>query len=603
MSRSPPPLMNFKRTWIWVLIAACLFAFIFFFERHAKKKDGTPSKVFPGLNAKEIHQIQAMPRGQLAIRAERTNGTWRLTQPIHYPALSARIDALLSALEQLSPAPYLPQEDVKTTGDEQFGFDSPLVSLMIGQRLYHVQIGNRTVPGDQVFLQVVGTEGIHVVTAELLRLIPQSANDWRETALLDPAKIHFDQLTVTNAGKTLSLQRNLTNKLWRMILPMETRADSDKVEEALRQLQDLRAQEFVSDEPKPDLDAYGLQTPELSLAFYDGTNRVFLVDLGKSLTNGLTYARRNNENTVVTVPKTSFASWLFSESHEFRDFLDHQLVTLTSLPDEIEIQGQENFTLKRQTNGSWRILPHDFPADPVVMKDFLANFTNFHATEIVRNIAPEADLQRLYGLAPPKYQYTVKTMDLDSENPTNRVIAQLQFGVQDGKVYARRAGEDFVYAINPADLERLPSASLKMRDRRIWNFVEDDVARIFIRQQGRTRELIRKGTLQWALGSQGILSNELALDEIVHRLGELTAAEWVQCGDQNWNDFGFKQVDYQLTIELKNGEKLSVDFGKEAASQFPYASVILDGKTWIFEFPLIIYHYTQLFLTIPPGTP
>ena len=37
--------MNAKNTWLWMLAAAALFAFIFFFERHAKKPQYGPRKI------------------------------------------------------------------------------------------------------------------------------------------------------------------------------------------------------------------------------------------------------------------------------------------------------------------------------------------------------------------------------------------------------------------------------------------------------------------------------------------------------------------------------------------------------------------------------
>ena len=58
-----------------------------------------------------------------------------------------------------------------------------------------------------------------------------------------------------------------------------------------------------------------------------------------------------------------------------------------------------------------------------------------------------------------------------------------------------------------------------MRERRIWNFSTNDVARVTIRQQGRVRQIVRNGPHSWslALGSQGVI-NELAVEETVQRV-------------------------------------------------------------------------------------
>jgi hypothetical protein len=339
--------MNFKNTWLWLSVATGLFAFIFLFERHLKKPETGAPRVLPTLQPKEINSLQVMPKGQLAIRVERTNGTWQITEPLSYPAQAARVEGLLAALQQITGAPYFSIQDLKKMpdADEQFGFDSPQFSLMLGQKRFHVLIGRKTPFGDQVYVEVVGSEGVFVVDADLLKLIPQSANDWRETMLVDWTQIAFSRLVVTTAGKILELQLSGTNGLWRMVAPMEARGDSAKVIQSLRAtFQNLRVQQFVSDDPRADLDAFGLQAPELSLVFLEGTNSLVQLDFGKSPTNNptLAYARRSDQNTIVTVPRAAFEGWSFSHSHDFRDFLDPHLLAISRAPELIEIFGDDH---------------------------------------------------------------------------------------------------------------------------------------------------------------------------------------------------------------------------------------------------------------------
>jgi Domain of unknown function (DUF4340) len=602
--------MNPKSTIRWIIVAAALFAFIFFFERHIRKPETGPAKVLPGLLAGDINSLQILPRGQLPIHAKRINGVWRLTEPLDYPARTNRIETLLAALETLT-ATFIPPEELKALPDtnDRFGFDPPQFSITIDQRKYLMQIGRNTAPGDQIFVEVVGNDGVYVADAELLKLIPRTAADWRDTRLVDWSQVMFNRLTVTNAGKVFELQIDPTNKLWRTSGSMDTRADRGRIEAALVQLQKLRAQQFTSDDPKPDLETFGLQTPELSLTFAQGTNVVLLLEFGKSpgTNTALAYARRTDQNTIITVPKDCFRPWLASQSDNFRDFLDRHLMTFTTPPDSIEIRAQDDFTLQRQTNGGWRVVPQNFPADSALVEEFIGNLTNLQAAEIVTDVVSERDLPA-YGLATPARQYIFKTATaFPSDGSTNLLVTQLDFGTNQDKVFARRAGEGFVYSINPTNLAWLPDGSLKMRERRIWNFSENDAARITVQQGGKKRELVRKGKDSWtfAPGSQGIIDEiqSAAIQETVHRLGELSAAFWVERGDQHRDNYGFTQTDHELTIELVSGEKFTVAFGSTAPSNFPYATVVLDGEPWIFEFPWTTYQFIQLYLSIPANAP
>ena len=178
---------------------------------------------------------------------------------------------------------------------------------------------------------------------------------------------------------------------------------------------------------------------------------------------------------------------------------------------------------------------------------------------------------------------------------------ELDFGTNgDNKVFARRVGEDAVYGIAPEDFASLPSASWEMHDRHIWNFDVNDVSGITIQQNGLTRQLVRKGTNGWSLaaGSQGII-NDSAVEDTARELGQLKAFSWVGHGAEKLPGFGFTPDGYQITVELKKGEKLNVQFGG-LTRLGSNASVVLNGEPWIFEFPPDLYG-AVLFCLAPPG--
>src|SRR5690606_18907747 len=118
----------------------------------------------------------------------------------------------------------------------------------------------------------------------------------------------------------------------------------------------------------------------------------------------------------------------------------------------------------------------------------------------------------------------------------------LEFGTNQNKLFARVAGETFVYSMDPSVLDLLPIAGWQMRDRRIWKFSETEVAAITIQHGGRIRDLLRKGDRNWVLapGSQGIIDEIISaqIEESVHQLGDLSAAYWVQRGDAKLEAFG-----------------------------------------------------------------
>ena len=160
---------------------------------------------------------------------------------------------LLGALQKLVPATRISAAELREhrATDTEFGFDNPQFSITVeaGDHSWQLKVGNKTAPGDQVFLRVVGTDGAFVTDADWLRFIPHSANDWRDTALVDTGNA-CDRIVLTNGTKAIELQCDATNHLWRMLRPLQARADSEHITEALQTLYAAQVSQFVTDDPK-----------------------------------------------------------------------------------------------------------------------------------------------------------------------------------------------------------------------------------------------------------------------------------------------------------------------------------------------------------------
>ncbi len=594
--------MKSKTTSIWFVLAASLFAFIWLYEKYLQPAASVRESVLPGLHVADLTCLQINPAGQREISVVRSNGNWLLEKPLAYPAQAASVQALTDALEKLSPATRLTAGDIRAhkNADADFGFENPQFTLLLegdGIRRQLI-IGNKTAPGDQVFLRVVGVDGAFVTDAAWLQLLPRNPNDWRDTSLVDTTSL-CDWIIVTNGTKTMEFRCD-TNQLWRMTRPLQTRADSARLATALQQLRGARATQFVTNNLHADLASYGLQPPELSVWLGQGTNLTTGASAGKNPPDQATqiYARREGWDAIVTAGKDAFASW----HGTVNDFRDPRLLTLTTPVQEIEMRAEENYTLSwRGTNG-WAVAGEKFPVDADSVLTFEKLLAGLRVSEFVKDVVTAADLQG-FGLSTPERQITLRSHAGD----TNAPLAQILFGTTEtNRVFVKRGDEDFVYALKLDDLARIPEHGWEFRNRRVWNFSETNVTQVTLRQGGKTRVLVRAGENKWSLGanSQGILNNPPAIEETMHRLGELTAAGWVGRNVTAPEKFGLNPGNLSLTVELNSGEKLTLDFGAELArGQTALAAVTLDGERWVFVFPPVMFQFVTTYLTIPPNTP
>ena len=364
--------MNSKTTGIWFTIAAALFALIYIFQHVPRPSSAESSRILPELRASAATSVQIIPSGAMEIRADRTNDAWLLTQPIIYPAQSAAVEALLDALQKLEPATRISAAELRDrhNADVEYGFEPPRISLAIesdGQRR-QLLVGNKTPPGDQVFLRVVGVDGAFVADADWLKFIPPGVDAWRDTTLVD-ASHNVDWIVLTNGTKAIELRRDATNHFWHMIRPFPARADTERITDALQHLQTARVMQFISDDPKADLTGWGLQPAELDLELGHGTNFVGALHIGKSPTNdpAQVFAKRDEWNVIVTTDKEPLLPWRGSVN----DFRDPHLLELTAPVAEIEVHGQTDFTLQRHGSNEWQIVGEKFSGDADNVQEFI----------------------------------------------------------------------------------------------------------------------------------------------------------------------------------------------------------------------------------------
>lgn len=509
--------MNTKNTWVWLVVATGLFAFIYCFNHLLRPPVAGIGRVLPGLKTSTVDSIEVTPAGSLAVHAIRTNGNWLLEGSVTYPAQFTAIEGLLGALQSLTPATRISanEQHAHHSGSAEFGFDTPQDQIIIesgGQR-WQLLVGNRTAPGDQVFLRVVGVDAVFVTSVTWLKLLPASPDDWRSTALVAAEVSDCDSIVLTNGSRSatgqsvvIELRRDQTNRLWRMVRPLPARADDERIADALQQLQLAQVSRFVTDDPKADWSLYGLQPSASDLWFGKGTNVISALHLGNSLTNNpnQVYARREGWPTIFATASQPLAAW----SGAVNDFRDPHVVEIDSPIAEIQVQGPHDFTLEQGTN-QWTVVGEKFAADPDSVGDFIKALAALKVASFVQAVVTAPDLAA-YGLAAPQRRITLYS----AVGNTNAIVAQLAFAQQTNGIFVHRADEDFIYSISTNDFNRLPEWGWEFRDRHLWNFSETNVAQILLTQNGKTRVLVRHGVNEWSLapGSQGII-NPPALEE------------------------------------------------------------------------------------------
>ncbi|HON08228.1 MAG TPA: DUF4340 domain-containing protein, partial [Verrucomicrobiota bacterium] len=542
--------MNKKTTLIWVLIAVGLFAYIYFFEQpHKVQTTGTFERLIPDFKPELVNELR-ITKGKIYLRIQKLDNSWWLTGPIKYPAHPVLIENLLKQIGNITC-----QERIETRSLKEFGLEEPVSTILVKQKnvQYELQIGNVTPIATGVYVRIAGGDAVYVAPVELRQIIPDSINDWRSRALVFSQKeSRFDRLEVNSPtrGIGFAIQYNPTNRIWRIIKPLQARADNTKIDKLLMAILSCRVTDFVTDNPNEDLAKYGIATPELELVLGIGTNDLINIQFGKSPTNdpAQVYARILNHKNIVLVNRE-----IFDKLHiSFTELRDRRLLSFDPKTiTEISVRGVGPFTVQYQSNQIWRIIePQEMIADNGFLSLIVTDLLSMQAKEFEKDVVTDFTP---YGLAQPLRQIIIKSIITNQDVVTNIVVAALDFGTNGaGKFFARRPDESSVYEISELDYYKLPEAGWQLRSRQIWNINISNVVSITVSKGDSMYQILRRGDRDWILGSgsQGII-NKVGVERAISRLCALQANSWIARGVENRSKYGFTNDGYKITLNAR----------------------------------------------------
>lgn len=606
--------MNSKQTKWLVGLALALLAFIVAVElRRPDLATSTPGgTLVPQLRPATVTRVE-LTRSNATFRAERAGGQWRLTAPLNYPANDLALNALLDVCSKLRPRQHVTGAEATRLVD--FGLQPPQATVLFqqGGQPVELRIGARTAVNDLLYVQVAGSDHIAITDAKLLELLPLTADAWRDRRLLSLTGLKFDRLRVRNGTRDLVAQRG-TNRLWRIEEPKPVkRANTPRLDQLLTELQRWPVQRFVTDDPKAELDSFGLQPSEMELAFGAGTNDLLTVQFGKSPTNqpGLVYARSLATTNVMLVAR----DWLEQLRAPVWDFTEHRLVDalVPGGVDTIQVQAKEPFTLRLRTNAAAELVwvaddKAQTPTDPVMMESFLANLVTLEAVELEKDVVTD---YAPYGLATPERSVSLLRSGTNSAGTlTNTLMARLDFGKTKGNdtVFARRHDENSIYVVPRGDVENFAWSLFQLQDRTVWSFATNQVSALSVQWDGQNHRLTRAVNGRWSEGTNTLDElRSVALEETCFRLGQLRAARWVFLAEgaadtKRLSLYGIGPDSRSVSIELAGQPARTnvLTFGHMPSKRNPWASAPdpRSGQPAVFEFPRELFlHYIVQYLS------
>ena len=246
--------MNFKTTVILIVLLAAvgIYLLVDHWVAPSQSTEQTSEQTGPSsegkrlfdVDAKDVTQVQITPASGNKLVLQKSNGQWRITEPVDAPAASFEADDFVRALVELRST-----GQVQATGDKAAatGLDHPSynieLTLNAGKTLQFA-IGQRAAIGDVMYVQVQGDKQAQIVSADLWSKLQNPAEQLRDKRLVTASATDIHQLQIHTPKTDLQLQKQ--GDQWQLTAPATMPAEESAVSDLLFDITGLQAGEFVS---------------------------------------------------------------------------------------------------------------------------------------------------------------------------------------------------------------------------------------------------------------------------------------------------------------------------------------------------------------------
>lgn len=228
-------------------------------------------------------------QGNQTIALSRVDGKWRLTEPVLAPADDPAVSDLLYALERLSAQEFV-DENPSAAVRKEHGLEPPRFRIALSGEEWSgekaVEFG-KPAGGSMVAIRPDSGELVKVPDSLEAKLKDPIAS-FRKKDVLPVGRFEVERFRIAGlTPKPLLLERK-DDTHWERLSPAQTVLEDESVDLLLRNLTDLKAENFV-DSPRPDLFRFGLDRPTVKMEFWkkaSGEEAPAVVEVGREVGSG-----------------------------------------------------------------------------------------------------------------------------------------------------------------------------------------------------------------------------------------------------------------------------------------------------------------------------
>jgi len=523
--------MKWKSTLVLFVIAAGVFAYLFFVERN---RPGTEEAARQAQNVVNFDRDKidgvVIQNGDDKIDIRRHNDKWRLETPIKDQADASLVTSLLSDLENWQKDASISAKEMEADKNRlaDYGLANPKLRLrLVGQGAPpEIFFGKDAALEGKMYVRFENSKETFFASQSVRKAIDKKPEDFRDRKLTDLIMAQVVRAVLKTPAGEMELQK--TGDHWDIVKPLRTHADDQKVSDMIAQVTTARIEQFVADD-SGDLHPYGLAEPRGSLTLFaqgDKQGQTLRIGSVPEKEKEQVYVRFSPRGFVYTLPK-KIEEILNNKPNDLRD--RHLVRIDTKILDRLTIDAPgKGKTLLARKDENWTIAScNNAPANLSEVRRLIDALQNEQVTKFVEDVA--SNLPK-YGLDKPQLTVTFSSFASDNTAETKageQPFASVAFGKVEGDtVYARVGDEPFVVAVRRGLLDQIFSDPLQWQELSIFNFKPEQIHRIGL-TTNKMLALVRGQNNQWSWTTGTGAINQTNLQSLLNTLATLHGVRWI----------------------------------------------------------------------------
>jgi hypothetical protein len=318
--------MGLKSTLALTLILVGLVGYIYFVDSKQPVGDTeAKEKAFTGITADDVEELEIKSESGETSRLQKIDGKWQVVEPLKAEADATEASNIASSLAGVDIQRVV---DENASNMKEYGLDPARVEIAFRAKgkkeMERLQLGEKTPTGGDIYARLAGKNRVFLVNSFLDGTFNKNTFALRDKKVLTIDQAKADSLELISADKTLQFAKRGSD--WRLVKPVDARADFGTVESAIGRVASLQMQGITA-EASDDLKKYGLDKPSATVNVGQGSSKATLI-LGKT-EDAVVYAKDASRPMIFTVAPTVTAD-LFKDVSDYRrkDLFDSRSFTM-----------------------------------------------------------------------------------------------------------------------------------------------------------------------------------------------------------------------------------------------------------------------------------